>query len=800
MDFDEKIIELKTSKTEFELNEDQKMMEMDFPIEIEDPRQTVKHLVDNIISTLFVDKNEDRFDESTTIDVKEESDFGFIDDVIESVLESVIKIGKSETINSNESGEERTDKILESVLSKGKQNEAKNCSKDESTFLSPQKDFEAIIDVVNSRTDEVLFDIVLKAPQADVMNVDEESDSKPEDEGANGILNASDSFIMTKVVHQKFILEIEEESAKTDVIQEFDRGLIVSRIVSDIIDDILGCVVVQSIESANENVIGLQQERNSSDLKLKATDEVKLESRLLSDSGLVRAETETETIDQSIQEEISMKQETGNAIFTFPQSRDLQQQEVRASGVPANVIIKKNFMKKNPSEELSCKLCSTMFERKSILLKHIRLDHQHKNRFFCAHCNMGFREMGQLHQHKKSVHNISEKRFASKSKPISDGTDQRVQTRNNNKRKSGELLESDAEVKKPRAEESQSGLQNCVTRGSKRKSLEIVKETEMKKPKSGNVVNVEKKKKKEISKEKQTTFTCNRCNKTFGLKVNLKRHLQTHQTTTDAEIEKEKGETVKEEESNKKDFPSKNHTERSQAKFVCQLCSKPFLNENSLNRHKRLIHNEKMACPKCPRKFTKQDSLDKHLEDNHKTAKTGKKVPIVIRFSKLKSGTEKKTTSKESNRQSGKNVQIFSKLQLTIQLDRDEVPRYLLRNQSISESKEESANRNIDLLTPKMNSKMPTDNKKADGIAHSTPVTIGKQMTVIPFINQQTKKLLSPIKDRKKIGGVSTRPRRVQLQRNVQAAKGKVDRVKCPKCHLFHSGTKDLIRHMKTGH
>jgi len=105
MDFDEKMIELKTSKNEFELNEDKKMMEMDFPIEIEDPRQTVKHLVDNIISTLFVDKNEDRFDESTTIDVKEESDFGFIDDVIESVLESVIKIGKSETINSNESGE-----------------------------------------------------------------------------------------------------------------------------------------------------------------------------------------------------------------------------------------------------------------------------------------------------------------------------------------------------------------------------------------------------------------------------------------------------------------------------------------------------------------------------------------------------------------------------------------------------------------------------------------------------------------------------------------------------------------------
>ena len=55
LDFVKQVVDLKTKAGSEPDQEDQ--TEMDFSVEIEHPRRVVEHLVNNLISSLFVDKN-----------------------------------------------------------------------------------------------------------------------------------------------------------------------------------------------------------------------------------------------------------------------------------------------------------------------------------------------------------------------------------------------------------------------------------------------------------------------------------------------------------------------------------------------------------------------------------------------------------------------------------------------------------------------------------------------------------------------------------------------------------------------
>lgn len=56
----------------------------------------------------------------------------------------------------------------------------------------------------------------------------------------------------------------------------------------------------------------------------------------------------------------------------------------------------------------------------------------------------------------------------------------------------------------------------------------------------------------------------------------------------------------------------------------CDICDRPFKNDNTLNRHKRSAHDvfkrakkEKYTCYDCKKKFPRKTNLRKHIRSKH---------------------------------------------------------------------------------------------------------------------------------------------------------------------------------------
>jgi len=89
----------------------------------------------------------------------------------------------------------------------------------------------------------------------------------------------------------------------------------------------------------------------------------------------------------------------------------------------------------------------------------------------------------------------------------------------------------------------------------------------------------------EVEKIKKR-FKCDQCDKDFGHKGSLERHIETQHTTVD--------------------------------KVACQICQKQFANKNSLQYHTKVTHQEKtVPCDECSTMFPTVGILNSHKKSVH---------------------------------------------------------------------------------------------------------------------------------------------------------------------------------------
>ena len=97
----------------------------------------------------------------------------------------------------------------------------------------------------------------------------------------------------------------------------------------------------------------------------------------------------------------------------------------------------------------------------------------------------------------------------------------------------------------------------------------------------------------EPEKEGKKKFPCHLCDKVITDANNLKKHLALHER--------------------KKLIKEGKHIE----KLKCDICGKEYLDNKSLQGHKKDVHGEKIKCEHCTSKFAKKSNLATHRKKMH---------------------------------------------------------------------------------------------------------------------------------------------------------------------------------------
>ena len=122
------------------------------------------------------------------------------------------------------------------------------------------------------------------------------------------------------------------------------------------------------------------------------------------------------------------------------------------------------------------------------------------------------------------------------------------------------------------------------------------------------------------SKHEGLKYSCDQCNRKFGLKYNLNNHMKTHdpefQNKPKIVFQCDQCDIV----FDRRDNLLRHHKRRkgSTEIFVCQLCSEKFCLEWKLRRHTNLKHaKQEEKCDQCEKAFYSKQSLNRHKKCTH---------------------------------------------------------------------------------------------------------------------------------------------------------------------------------------
>lgn len=122
-------------------------------------------------------------------------------------------------------------------------------------------------------------------------------------------------------------------------------------------------------------------------------------------------------------------------------------------------------------------------------------------------------------------------------------------------------------------------------------------------------------------------FKCNQCDKSFGRKNHLERHLNSHKTDLDKPYHCQycnKGVTTMQQ--------LKRHEITHTKSFECPYegCTESFYKHPQLRSHILSFHLEKLTCKHCGKKFQRPNRLESHMQKHHNP---NVKLPYACTFS-----------------------------------------------------------------------------------------------------------------------------------------------------------------------
>ena len=122
--------------------------------------------------------------------------------------------------------------------------------------------------------------------------------------------------------------------------------------------------------------------------------------------------------------------------------------------------------------------------------------------------------------------------------------------------------------------------------------------------------------------EKIKDVQCEVCFKRFGLKDDLKKHMEIHNPDTTASKKMKQCKLCKKWLSCQISLNNhKRHVHSNSSGVKCPKCSQISKNEISLKKHLRAMHKsvqEVYKCELCPKEFNQKRYLTRHFEEKHK--------------------------------------------------------------------------------------------------------------------------------------------------------------------------------------
>ena len=364
----------------------------------------------------------------------------------------------------------------------------------------------------------------------------------------------------------------------------------------------------------------------------------------LDDSDFVANESESEEIDIEVDDDEDSKEE---APSNEDSDKEIDNQKTKSIELMGMTIVQKGQYSKCPK----CK----KFIKSTFIIRHIKLHDKAVEKVTCPEksCGMTFARVNNLFRHLKTIHKSKEpfmckhancqKRFSKSKSLTSHLAKHRAQKR---------LEREEKEAKEEELEqETNGGRYACEFPGCDKSYGKKHHLKEHERRHTGDM-----------------KYSCDVCGKKFYVQPHLKRHMYSH-TGLKPHVCRWKCGLTFASYGGRMKHERINHYEENPLETNCDVCGRPFKNQQLLVKHRMThlnpqermdyrcsychimfdtikirIRHEKLhkdgdnfACPECERKFTNEKNLAHHIKHHHTADSETKKAPKKRKDSPAKS-------------------------------------------------------------------------------------------------------------------------------------------------------------------